>query len=57
MARFLYKDHFKKLITHFTFKDSSLSNVNDVNNNDIPMRDIDNNIDDRVRVNFTVCDM
>ena len=61
MALFLRKDHFKKLITHFLFKDRSLSNINNVNNNDassdpIPMRELDNSIDDSVRVNVAVCD-
>ena len=60
MVLFLYKDHFKKLIAHFTFKNGSLSNANDVNNtdinnNDMPLRMLDNIIDDSVRVNVTVC--
>ena len=62
MALFLRKDHFRKLITHFLFKDRSLSNINNVNNNDassdpIPMRELDNSIDDIVRVNVAVCDL
>ena len=56
MALFLLRDNFKKLIAHFAFKNKSLSNINDANN-DVPMREFDNVIDDSVRVNVTVCDM
>ena len=57
MGLFLHKENFKKLIAHFTFKDKSRSNTNEVNKNDVPMREFDNIIDDSVRVNITVCDM
>ena len=57
MALFLQKGNFKKLITHFMLKDKSLSNSNEVKNNDIHMREFDSVIDDNVRVNVTVCDM
>ena len=57
MAIFLLKDNLKKLMTIFIFKDKSLSNTNDVNYNDVPMREFDNIIDESVRVNVTVCDM
>ena len=59
MALFLHKDYFKKLIAHLTFKGRSLSNINnnDGNNNHVSMREIDNIIDDGVRVNVTVCDL
>ena len=56
MALFLLKNNFKKLITYFMFKVKSLSNNNEFNRNDIPMRDC-NIIDDSMRVNVTVCDM
>ena len=57
MALFLLRDSFKKLITHFTFKDKPLSVTNTVYNNDVPMREFDTVIDNSVRVNATVCDM
>ena len=57
MALFLLRDSFKKLITHFTFKDKPLSVTNTVYNNDVPMREFDTVIDNSVRVNTTVCDM
>ena len=59
MALFLLKNNLKKIIAHFTVKDTSLNNVNnnDVINNDVPMREFENIIDDSVRVNITVCDL
>ena len=57
MVLFLHKDNFKKLLAHFLFKDRSFSNTNEVNKNDVPMREFDNIIDDSVRVNVTVCEM
>ena len=67
MALFLHRDYFKKLSTHFTLKDTSLSNVNsnnvnkfsnnDINSNAVSMRETDNSIDDSVRANVTVCDL
>ena len=65
MPLFLHNDYCKRLSTLFTLKDRSLSNTNDVNNvdnndvnnNDIPMREIENSIDDSVRENVTVCDL
>ena len=54
---FLHKDNIKKLIAHYIFKDKSLSSTNEVNKNDVPMREFDNIIDDGVRVNFTARDM
>ena len=62
ISLFLHKDYFKKLSTHFALKNRTLSIVNkinnkDVNNNDVPMRKIDNSTYDSVRVNVTVCDL
>ena len=59
MALFLLKNNFKKVIAHFTFKDTSLNNINssDVINNDVPMREFVNIRDDSVRVNVTAYDM
>ena len=67
MALFKYKYYFKKLIKHFIFKDRSLNtdsdinnngnNTNDVNSNDVRMREFDNTINGSRRVNVTVCIM
>ena len=58
MALYLHKDDLKKIITHFSFKSESLNSTNDdVNNNEIPMREYYIVIDDSKRKNATICDM
>ena len=67
IALFKNRDYFKKLIKHFVFKDRSLNtnneinnngtSINDVINNDIHMREFENIIDGRRRLNVTECIM
>ena len=47
----LHKNSLKKIITHFTTKDN---NRNNINNNEIPLREFDLVVDDSVRRNVTV---
>ena len=58
MAFYVNKDDFKKLISHFTFKDESPNSTNDdVNNNETPMREFCIVVDDSKRKNAIICDM
>ena len=58
MTLYLHKDDLKKIITHFTFKYESLNSTNDdVNDNEAPMSEFYNVVDDSNRVNATICDM
>jgi len=55
---FLNKDSLKKILTHFISKDKSPSSIsNDVDNNEIPMREFGLIIDDSMRQNATICDV
>ena len=54
---FAMADDLKKVVLRCTFKRKSPSISNDGNNNETPMKEFDNIIDDSVRVNATVCDM
>ena len=56
MACFLHKHDLKKIITHFNFRNRSHNSSNDVNNNnEMPMREFDLIVDDRMRNNATIC--
>jgi len=55
---FLHKDVPKKIITHFMSKNESpSSNSNDVNNDEIPMREFGLIVDESMRQNATICDV
>ena len=54
---FVHKDNLKKIITYFKFRGESSNSSNDINNNEVPMKEFDIIVDDTVRVNVTVCEM
>ena len=58
MTLYLHKDDIKKIITHFSFRYESLNTTNDdVNNDETPITEFYNIVDDSKRVNATICDM
>ena len=59
MTLFLHKDNLKKVIIHFTLKDESPNNSNDVNNNEVTVKEFYFIVDDsaRQKATVTICDM
>ena len=58
MALYLHKDDLKKIITQFKFKYESLNSTDDdVNNDETPITEFYNIVDDSKRANATICDM